>query len=236
MEVPKPKRLRSRKTIEEVRAIGYCQICGAQKGLEVHHIRTRGAGGGDERENLVCLCNYHHRLVQDGLIQLDDYELITGDIPGYDDLMQRALDCIENEQNSRWTLGAICSLMVNIMSAKRGDLAAMFNCSSQYISELMRTWAAFPTEEMRVPDLSWQHHRLAARTDDPSGWIDRTVDNEWSTRELTVAIKAAKDGEKPEEEAAMERARRALNLVSKIMNEDDEAAHWLAGQLISLCN
>ena len=33
-----------------------------------HHIRTRGAGGGDEAENLLALCTTHHTEVGIGII------------------------------------------------------------------------------------------------------------------------------------------------------------------------
>jgi len=37
-----------------------CVRCGQTAGLEVHHVRSRAAGGGDELANLVTLCHHHH--------------------------------------------------------------------------------------------------------------------------------------------------------------------------------
>ena len=37
----------------------FCEICGYHSDPP-HHIRTRGAGGGDEPENLISLCTAHH--------------------------------------------------------------------------------------------------------------------------------------------------------------------------------
>jgi hypothetical protein len=34
------------------------------EGLDVHHIVSRGAGGGDEKENLICLCRVHHDMAK----------------------------------------------------------------------------------------------------------------------------------------------------------------------------
>jgi len=37
-----------------------CEICSARP-AEAHHIRTRGAGGSDDPENVMWLCGRHHR-------------------------------------------------------------------------------------------------------------------------------------------------------------------------------
>lgn len=36
-----------------------CVVCGAP-GVDLHHIKTRGAGGGDEEFNLMPLCHKSH--------------------------------------------------------------------------------------------------------------------------------------------------------------------------------
>jgi hypothetical protein len=36
--------------------------------LHVHHIDTRGSGGDDVLENLICLCTLHHTMAHNGLI------------------------------------------------------------------------------------------------------------------------------------------------------------------------
>lgn len=38
---------------------GICIICGYY-GVDLHHVKTRGAGGTDEDYNLVPLCHAHH--------------------------------------------------------------------------------------------------------------------------------------------------------------------------------
>jgi len=37
----------------------WCEVCGSPW-IHVHHIRSRGAGGDDEAENLMSLCPEHH--------------------------------------------------------------------------------------------------------------------------------------------------------------------------------
>lgn len=54
---PKVVRVRSRKNLDAVRRRP-CRVCGNR--AEVHHIQTRGAGGGDELGNLIALCHRHH--------------------------------------------------------------------------------------------------------------------------------------------------------------------------------
>lgn len=39
-----------------------CEACGAMADAP-HHIRTRGAGGGEEKGNLMSLCAEHHRQI-----------------------------------------------------------------------------------------------------------------------------------------------------------------------------
>jgi len=37
----------------------FCEVCGMPD-TQIHHIRTRGAGGSDDATNLLALCYYHH--------------------------------------------------------------------------------------------------------------------------------------------------------------------------------
>ncbi|MEA2103297.1 MAG: HNH endonuclease signature motif containing protein, partial [Candidatus Cloacimonadota bacterium] len=53
-----------------------CQICGRQFQADAHclcghHIKTRGAGGGDEAENIKILCKSCHHDVHNGLIKIN---------------------------------------------------------------------------------------------------------------------------------------------------------------------
>lgn len=43
---------------------GYqCAVCGSTRQLEIHHVVKRSRGGGNNPENLVCLCHICHCLV-----------------------------------------------------------------------------------------------------------------------------------------------------------------------------
>ena len=45
--------------------------CRCRLWLDVHHLRSRAAGGTHDEDNLVTLCPLHHRLVHDGLLALE---------------------------------------------------------------------------------------------------------------------------------------------------------------------
>jgi len=68
--VPKVKRVDNRALIDALkRIVTWCEWCGVPKHrspwpLDPHHIKTRGAGGGDTLDNLVILCRLHHEEAQ----------------------------------------------------------------------------------------------------------------------------------------------------------------------------
>jgi len=66
--IPKIKRIVNKPLIKKIHSIGYCEYCGSHFNLEAHHIKSRGSGGGDTDDNLICLCWKCHRLVHDGNI------------------------------------------------------------------------------------------------------------------------------------------------------------------------
>lgn len=58
------------------------QRCGREAPGEPHHIRTRGAGGSDIRENLIQLCGEHHRAYHDGHIDRHHLILVVAEREG----------------------------------------------------------------------------------------------------------------------------------------------------------
>ena len=53
-----------------------CEMCMKQlpinNGLQIHHIKYRSHGGGDEVENCICLCVKHHSMCHDEKISKDE--------------------------------------------------------------------------------------------------------------------------------------------------------------------
>jgi len=43
-----------------------CEFCGRMTGLSCHHLTFRSAGGGDEEENLVAVCQKCHNMIHEG--------------------------------------------------------------------------------------------------------------------------------------------------------------------------
>ena len=69
---PKPHREVNTKLMDEIRAYGVCMLNGYSEcygGLDLHHIKSRGSGGGDVRGNLILLCRTHHQLAHAGKIK-----------------------------------------------------------------------------------------------------------------------------------------------------------------------
>lgn len=72
--IPKPVRVRDPDAIERAR-LDYCELCDgpyAPEQIHVHHVKSRGAGGGDvdagPDANLVSLCWLCHQRVHEGRI------------------------------------------------------------------------------------------------------------------------------------------------------------------------
>lgn len=63
-------RVRSPENIKATKARP-CIICAKPPPSDCDHIRTRGAGGGDELENLMPLCRFHH--IQKGRIGIKTF-------------------------------------------------------------------------------------------------------------------------------------------------------------------
>jgi hypothetical protein len=61
--IPKPKRIENKELINSYIGLP-CIIC-HNLCKKPHHIWTRGAGGGDTPDNLICLCLLHHRIAHD---------------------------------------------------------------------------------------------------------------------------------------------------------------------------
>ena len=62
MIISKPKRVRNEEVLSIVRQKP-CFACGKEGPSDPHHVRSRGAGGGDTLENLYALCREHHQMI-----------------------------------------------------------------------------------------------------------------------------------------------------------------------------
>ena len=75
--IPKPRRTKSKQAIEDARCT-YCEYCGKGGSVHVHHVVSRGAGGGDTADNLISLCIRCHARTHSGEIPRVALEQIVG--------------------------------------------------------------------------------------------------------------------------------------------------------------
>ncbi len=75
ISAPKPSRVEDLALIDEIREEQSTCLIGMSKkyGMcwgehDMHHIDTKGSGGGDLRDNLIRLCRHHHQMAHNGKI------------------------------------------------------------------------------------------------------------------------------------------------------------------------
>lgn len=271
----KPERIRSQQTIQQIRkeAEHRCQyedpvtgeVCDHPAEGEPHHIRTRGAGGDDRRENLILLCGLHHRLVHDGQIDRnvlvrivarregktpDEIAQVIGvpytdqppetkpPEPSIQDLIQAYIQVDESEQEARFTKGQLLYAML-AAGATQKFLSAQLGVSPSQIRELVHVYRTFPDPSSRVPTLTWYHHRVAARSSDPAKFIAVAADRSLSVRELRKEILVEEgSGHLAEQDEAEDRKRaeKCFNTVRDILSAGGPSAEWLAQELKKLLN
>lgn len=111
-----------------------------------------------------------------------------------------------------------------------GQLAHYARCTSSYVRQLVKTYLAFRSEESRLPyaELDYSCFKLAAYTDRPEYWIEQAAEHEWSSRELSKAIK----GEVVTDE--LRQADRIYGSVERCFASGGPGARYLHEQLTKL--
>lgn len=259
--IPKPTRIRSKKTIQLCRK-DYCEHCGKKATGEPHHIRPRSLGGSDIKENLIQLCFDCHRATHDGKILYPVFvaivvkrenltieevctrigwpvpEEVKVEIPGsstytLDELIQLYISLQENEDDNRWSKGAVCLAITEGMGVSVRRTASWLGCSAAQVRELRKTFKVFPDETKRIPSLYWRHHRIAANTDEPEKWLTLAADNDWSTRQMQEKVDIAR-GKIAKKDLQLEKAEKAYRLAEEVINEGGKPADWLAEKLAEI--
>lgn len=268
----KPDRIRSPQTIEQIREESeHCceyidpvtgERCNHSAEGEPHHIRTRGAGGDDRRENLIHLCGWHHRLFHDG--NLDRNELIAivakregvtpeaiADVlqlpfqrppiqpapqPKVEDLLQAYIQVDEQEQETRFVKGQLLDAMLSA-GAKQKYLSSQIGISPAQIRELVHVFRTFPTPETRNPSLSWYHHRVASHAAQPASMLIKAGDEGMSTRELRKVILQHEGSDhlaKQGEVEEQKQAKKIIAAVKKALDAGGDSAMWLRKELTQI--
>lgn len=68
--VPKEKRIVNKKLLKDKK--GVCEICGKKGQTEKHHIKSKGSGGNDTKENLIEVCRICHTKIHTGEIKISN--------------------------------------------------------------------------------------------------------------------------------------------------------------------
>lgn len=224
----KKKRIIDPKAIETARK-NFCQVCGKyqEKGLHVHHRKTKGSGGSDTEENLVCLCHECHTKVHAGTLKLE--YIVTVEIPPLEEILQVFVNARESEDESKWNQAAALTIM-RYMEMMPKQISVETGMSPANVREYVRTFIAFSDPGTRVPTLTFYHHRLASKTIDPIGWINRAADEGWSTRRMQEEYKRSISAE-AEKDILRTKAEKAVRLTKEILAEGGEIAVLLRLQL-----
>ncbi|AEG14341.1 HNH endonuclease [Desulfofundulus kuznetsovii DSM 6115] len=254
--------------IESVRS-ERCEYCGKPGPVDVHHIKPRSAGRRDIRPNLISLCRECHRKAQAHeidrleLVQLvakregmtPEEVCVAIEIPvpdtfpplktpdarecSLDELLQAYADAEKAEQTCRWAKGEIIEMMRSMGLSYR-KIASLVGCSESTVRKYAKTYRAFPDENLRVPELSFEHHWAAANSSDPAKWIARAADEHLSTRQLRKAIleeeasSEVKAAAGAEEEKEVREARKVAERVEKIIARGGPGAELLREKLREL--
>ena len=75
--IPKPKRIADPAAVKAARKDS-CELCYKHARTEVHHIKSRGAGGDDLPANMIALCPICHHKVHQGNIPRERLRKIKG--------------------------------------------------------------------------------------------------------------------------------------------------------------
>lgn len=131
---------------------------------------------------------------------------------------------LQSDTDNRFLRGQLLDAMI-AMGAKVNWLSSQTGESPAQIRELVKVYRAFPEESMRVPELSWYHHRLAANTPDPLKWIAKAAEEHLSTRQLRELILQEQGKHElvmSEKEKLLAKAQKCIEALEKIVRRDAE--------------
>lgn len=100
-------------------------------------------------------------------------------------------DSLESE--SKWEKARILAELAKYRSLRW--ISTRIEKSPTYVRIMVQTYNAFPEEKYRKKELSFSHHRLAAKAEigDPKDWIEVAAREKLSVRGLQERIKGPRD-------------------------------------------
>ena len=149
--------------------------------------------------------------------------------PSFEAVMQKLVDLKTEEVDKVWEQSGLMTLLVQRYNVKPGDIAETLGCSSALVREYVRTFSAFPVEDDRAKDLTHYHHRLASKAEEPSYWIQKALEEGWSTRQLQQAMAG-----KEEEKDPLDKVRKLWGKVLEEIEQGGKPGAWLTQQVHEL--
>lgn len=127
------------------------------------------------------------------LVEQQEFPVFRGE--SYEEHVNTWLEVDGSIQGHYWMLGAVAdSLESKYGENTTGKFASDVGCSARRVRQYRETYRAWESGT-RVPSLSFKHHMLAARADDPEQALQTAADEDLSTRELEELVQT---GELPE--------------------------------------
>lgn len=146
----------------------------------------------------------------------------------YDALLDQLIEMRKEEAERIWDQASIIYVLRTRMQVKAGDIASEMNCSSTYVNDLARAFGAFPEPSDRSLELTFTHHKIASKSEDPQYWLAEAEANQWSCKQLQEAIKG-----KPED-TALDKVQKLYEKIVKVLEDGGPEADWLADKISEL--
>lgn len=139
-----------------------------------------------------------------------------------EDYLSYAMELQEAGNATRWALGDLYLEMRQKFKMRNFSrfVASQMNCTSEYITQLMRVSKTFKPDE-RIPDMDWSLHRLCAYSKRPHYWLKVAADESLSVRDLRKRMVIEEKEVKFEgyQEYAVNQGKRILKAVQDFIQE-----------------
>lgn len=161
---------------------------------------------------------------------------LTG-LAGYtlDDMIQAYISLQVDEDDVKWQKAAICAALLEGFGMKASQVASLLGCSAANVRVMAKVFMAFPDSDDRVIAMSFTHHKIAVQyaPENPQEWVEKAADNEWSTRQLTEAIRG-NESEEARKDIKKGKTEMIKRLTLEVLAEGGEEAKCLIAELLQI--
>lgn len=108
----------------------------------------------------------------------------------YEDHISAWIQVRQEIQDRQWRLGAVAaSVATRYGEASLKKFAFDTGENVKTLYEYRRVYTAFKNSN-RLENLSWKHHQLALQAENPTAFLERASDEQWSTGQMRQALDA----------------------------------------------